>query len=177
MSPTFVEKSYFKATLSFNSSRLWTIPSFGLDAAVSHHKKNFWLYGEAWITAFPKLTDGLKIALIEALLPLSTHLLVILEKGLFEEIWSPLQHKVLLLTEGLRLSPPFPLRPHPEKVERSFERTGVITNTKHFLQLVEKQTGYEWKLLVKRLFMCNLRLWLLRTSIIIASCKPKRFIE
>ena len=83
-----VQKSCFKSVLSFNSSRLWNIPSFSLDAAVSHRKKNYWLYGETWIAFFPKLTDGLKIPLIEAVLPLSTYQLVILEKGL---VWGNLK--------------------------------------------------------------------------------------
>lgn len=84
----FVQKSWFKSVLSFNGSRLWNIPSFSLVAAVSHRKKNYWLYGETWIAFFPKLTDGLKIPLIEAVLPLSTYQLVILEKGL---VWGNLK--------------------------------------------------------------------------------------
>lgn len=83
----FVQKSCFKSVLSFNSSSLWNIPSFSLDAAVSHRIKNYWLYGETWIAFFPKLTDGLKIPLIEAMLPLSTYQLVTLEKGL---VWGNL---------------------------------------------------------------------------------------
>lgn len=111
LSLMFVQKSCFKSVLSFNSSRLWNIPSFSLDAAVSHRKKNYWLYGETWIAFFPKLTDGLKIPLIEAVLPLSTWWFW--KKGLFEEIWSPLQHIIMLLTEGLRFGmqpslPPLP---------------------------------------------------------------------
>lgn len=84
----FFQKFCFKSVRSFNSSRLWNIPSFSLDAAVSHRKKNYWLCGETWTTFFPKLTDGLKIPLIEAVLPLSSYQLVILEKEL---VWGNLK--------------------------------------------------------------------------------------
>lgn len=109
----FVQKSCFKSVLSFNSSRLWNIPSFSLDAAVSHRKKNYWLYGETWIAFFPKLTDGLKIPLIEAVLPLSTYQLVILEKGLVWGNLKPTTTHNYAPNWGLRFSMQFSLPPLP----------------------------------------------------------------
>lgn len=119
----FVQKSCFKPVLSCNTSRLWNIPFFSPDPAVSHRRGNDWLCGETGISSFPKPTDGLKIPLTE---PLSTQQLVILEKkGVFEEIWSLLCHIITLQTEvlGFRVQlflPPFlPSR----------KGGGVITNT------------------------------------------------
>lgn len=67
----FVNKSSFKAVLSYNSSKLRNIPSV-IQMELLAIAKRIWLYGETSIILFPKLTDGSKISLIKAVLHLPT---------------------------------------------------------------------------------------------------------